>query len=120
MAETSEAGKLGMWQGPAAHMHSSQLGASVQHGEYLARIEQALFVKGAFEPLLLVEIDLVEHRGHEIALFHADAMLAGEHAPHGNAKLQDLGSEFLGCLELAGLIGVVEDQGMKIAVSGMK
>jgi hypothetical protein len=34
-------------------MHAAKLGATVQHREYLAGIEQALVVERAFQPLLL-------------------------------------------------------------------
>ena len=47
-------------------------------------------------------------------------MLAGQHAADLDAKPQDIGAECLGTLDLAGLVGVVEDQRVQIAVAGMK
>ena len=88
--------------------------------EHLAGIEQALVVEGAFDALLLVEIDLGKHHRHQIALFDADAVLAGEHAADLDAQPQDIGAELLGAFELAGIVGVVEDQRMQIAVAGME
>ena len=61
-------------------MHATQFGAAVQGWKYLAGIEQALRVEGAFQPLLLVEIDLAEHFRHQVALLDADAMFAGKDA----------------------------------------
>ena len=88
--------------------------------KHLAGIEQALGVEGAFQPLLLVEIDLGEHHRHQVALLDADAVLAGQHAADLDAELEDLGAELLGAVEFAGLVGVVEDERMQIAVAGME
>ena len=66
------------------------------------------------------EVGLVEHRAHQVALFDADAVLAGQHAADLDAEPQDVGAERLGALDLARLVGVVEDQRMEIAVAGMK
>ena len=49
-------------------------------GNTFPGLSRLVRIEGAFQPLLLVEIDLVEHRVHQVALFHADAMLAGQHA----------------------------------------
>ena len=42
------------------------------------------------------------------------------HAADLDAEPQDVGAERLGALDFAGLVGVVEDQRMQIAVAGMK
>ena len=47
-------------------------------------------------------------------------MLAGQHAAHRDAEPQDIGAEGLRRLELARLVGVIEDQRMQIAVAGME
>ena len=57
---------------------------------------------------------------HQVALLDADAVLAGQHAADLDAEPQDVGAERLGPLELAGLVGVVEDQRMQIAVAGVE
>ena len=88
--------------------------------EDLAGIEQVVRIEGAFDAHLLVEIDLGEHLRHQVALLDADAMLAGQHAADLDAEPQDVGAEFLGVLELAGLVGVEQDQRMQIAVAGME
>ncbi len=101
-------------------VHAAELGAAVQGRKHFSRIEQPLRVEGAFQALLLVQINLAEHLAHEVALFDADAMFAGQHAAEFDAAAQDVGTERLGSLDLAGLVGVVEDQGMQIAVAGVK
>src|SRR3546814_15021439 len=69
---------------------------------------------------LLLQVGLAEHRAHEIALLDADAMLAGQHAADLDAELQDVGAEVLRLLQLARLVGVVEDERMQVAVAGVK
>ena len=76
-------------------MHAAELGAAMQCRKHLAGIEQALVVERAFEPLLLIEIDLGKHHRHQIALLDADAMLAGQHAADLDAQPQDIGAELL-------------------------
>src|SRR6185312_6620960 len=101
-------------------MHAAELGAAMEFREDLAGIEQPVRVEGTFEALLMVEIDLVEHRWHQVALLDADAVLAGEHAAHLDAEAQDVRAEGFGALELAGIVGVVEDERVEIAVAGME
>ena len=62
-------------------------------GNTLPGLSRPLRVEGAFEPLLLVEVDLGEHRRHQVALLDADAVLAGQHAADLDAELQDVGAE---------------------------
>src|SRR5690606_15602240 len=56
----------------------------------------------------------------QIALFHADAVLAGENAADLDAEAQDVGAEILRALQLVADIGVIEDQRMQIAVAGVE
>src|SRR5882724_9985252 len=102
------------------HMHAAELGAAVQYRKHFSGIEQAVRIERAFQPLLLIEIDLAEHFRHQIALLDADAMFAGQDAAKLDATAQDVGAEGFRPLHLAGLVGVVEDQGMQIAVAGVK
>ena len=89
-------------------------------GNTLPGLSRPLASKAHLTPLLLVEVDLGEHRRHQVALLDADAVLAGEHAADLDAQLQDVGAERLGALQLARLVGVVEDQRMQVAVAGME
>src|SRR5262249_10946643 len=110
---TSKPREIGKGGVAAMDVHAAELGTAVELREDLAGIEQALRIEGAFQSLLLVQVDLVEHRRHEIALLDADAMLAGEHAAHLDAIAQDVRAEFLGALELARVVGIIEDQRME-------
>jgi hypothetical protein len=47
-------------------------------------------------------------------------VLAGQHAADLDAELEDVGAERLGALQLARLVGVVEDQRMQVAVAGVE
>ena len=47
-------------------------------------------------------------------------MLAGQDTADGDAELEDVGAEGLDLLQIAGLVGVVEDERMQIAVAGME
>src|SRR5262245_59673784 len=102
------------------NMQAPKLGAAVQRRENLAGIEQAALVEGAFEPLLMLEIGIREHRRHRIALLDPDTVLAGEHAPHLDAVLEDVGPEAFRLLELARLVAIVENERVEIAVAGME
>src|ERR1700761_814376 len=95
---------------PGMHMDAAELGATMQRREHFAGIEQALVVEGAFEALLRIKIDFGEHYRHQVALFHADAVLAGEHAADFDAQPQNIGAELLGALQFAGFVGVVENE----------
>src|ERR1700722_7568417 len=44
----------------AVHVHAAEFGAAMQGRKYFPRVEQPLRVEGAFQPLLLVEVDLAE------------------------------------------------------------
>src|ERR1700735_2244571 len=101
-------------------MHAAEFSATAELREHLARIEQAFRIEGAFQPHLLIELDLVEHRAHEIALLAADPMLARENAANVNAEPEDLRAKRLRPVEFARLIGVVKDQRMKVHVPGME
>ena len=79
-------------------VHATEFSAAVQGRKYLARIEQTFVVECAFEPLLLIEILLGEHHRHQIALFHADAVLAGQNAADLDAKPQNIGAELFGAI----------------------
>src|SRR6266446_1183509 len=101
-------------------MDAAEFGAAMQLREHLARIEQAVGIERTFQALLMRQIALVEHRSHQVALLDPDPVLAGQDAADLDAQLEDIGAKSLGALDLAGLIGIIEDQRMKVAVAGMK
>src|SRR5450756_583534 len=99
----SESRNVRKCQPAGMNVHAAEFGATVQGRKHLAGIEQALGVEGAFDPLLLVEVDLAEHLAHQVALLDADAMLAGQDAAELDAGPQDVGAERLGPIHLARL-----------------
>ena len=95
-------------------MGGAGIDAKRHFGQHAERSE------GAFHAMLLVEVGLAEHLGHQVAFFDADAMFARQHAADLDAQAQYVGPESLGALELAFLHHVENDQGVEIAVAGMK
>ena len=79
-------------------------------GNTLPGLSRSLPSKAHFSAFLLLEIGLGEHLAHQRLLLDADAMLAGEHAAHRDAELQDVGAEGFGALELARRHHVEHDQ----------
>src|SRR5215210_4107644 len=73
-ASRSEARQVWEPDLPAMHVHPPEFGAAVELREHLARDEQPPRIEGAFEPLLLGEVGLVEHLAHQVALLDADAV----------------------------------------------
>src|SRR6185437_99504 len=111
---------VGKRQLAGVNMKPAKLGASVQLRKNLARIEQSLCIEGAFDALLLIEIDFREHCRHQVALFDADAVLAGKHATHLDAKLENLGAELFGLFQFARDVGIVKNEGVEISVASVK
>src|SRR5271167_111043 len=103
---------MGMRQLGAMDMDMALLDTGRQGREDLARIEQALGVEGAFHAMLLLQIGGAELLGHQVSLFHANAMLARQHATHLDAKAQYGGAKSFRLFEFAVLHGVKADQGM--------
>ena len=101
-------------------MKTPQFSAAVQYREHFAWVQQVLCVEGTFQPLLVVKINRGEHLPHEIALLDANAMLAGQHTTHADAKSQNISTEGLGSFQLIGLAGIEQDQRMKVSVTGVE
>ena len=62
----------------------------------------------------------VELVAHQVALLDADAVLARQAAADLHAELEDVVARLLGLLRLAGIVDIVDDQRMKVAVAGME
>src|SRR5206468_8514951 len=116
----SKARQVGKPQPARVYMETAELGAAVQLRKHLARIEQAVGIEGAFQALLMREVALVEHRTHQVALFDPDPVLAGQDATHFDRKLEDIRAKSLGPLDLVGLVGIVKNERVKVAVAGVK
>src|SRR4051812_39606981 len=109
-----------MRQLAAVHAHAAVLGAAREAGYGLARIEPSLRVEGVLDRAESVELLGAELHAHLVDFFHADAMLAGDRAAHGDALLQHLGGKELGALQLLAVVGIEEDERMQVAVAGME
>src|SRR6516165_3444720 len=116
----SKARQIGKGQSAGVDVKAAELGATMQLWKYLARVEQAVRVERAFQSLLVRQVAFVEHRSHQVALLDADPMLAGQDAADLNAELEDVDAKGLRALDLAGLVGVVKHERVKIAVAGVK
>lgn len=101
-------------------MHTPQFGAAAQLRKYLAGVQQMLGVESTFDAHLLVKIGLVEHFRHQVALFDADAMFAGENPANLYAKPQDIRAEILRRLQFSRIVCVIKDERMKIAITRME
>ena len=77
-------------------------------------------VKSAFETLLLFQVILGELDIHQITLLDTDAVLAGKHASHLDTATQNVGTKLLGAFKLSLLVGIEQDQRVKVAVASME
>jgi hypothetical protein len=102
------------------HMHGAKLRAAVQRRDRLARVEQSLRVEGLFHGMELGQFRAVVLHAHLVDLFQADAVFPGDGAAHGHAEFQDPAAEFLGAFQFAGGVGIVEDERMQVAITGME
>jgi hypothetical protein len=85
----------------AMHLHPAEFYAATRRRKHLARVEESLRVKCAFESLLLSEVDVGELIPHQIPLLDAHAVLPTEHAAKFNTGFQGILSERLRLLEIA-------------------
>ena len=106
-----------MRQPAGVDVQAAQLGAAMELRKDLAGVEEPVRVERAFEALLVGEVDFVEHRPHQVALFDPDPMLAGENPADRDAEPQDIGAERLGPLDLAGLVGVIKNERVQVGSS---
>ena len=84
-------------------------------------IQKAVGIEGAFDALLLIEIVLGEHGAHQVALFDADAVFAGQDTPPTSTQsLRISAPSFLRAFQVVRLAGVIHDEGMQVAVTGME
>ncbi len=113
-------GKVGKRQQAAAHMHLAVLGAAGVGGNLLAGVERFARIEGAAEGEKLLALFRAELHAHGVDLLEAHAVLASDRAAHGHAGLQNLGAKFFGAVQLAGLVGIEQDERVQIAVARME
>ena len=68
-------------------VHSAKLRAAAKLRKYFSRIQQALRIECTLQTQLLIEVDFIEHRVHEVALLNSDTVFTGQYAADLNAKL---------------------------------
>jgi len=67
-----------------------------------------------------IEIGIRESERHELGLFHADTVFSGERAADFETVADNFGGGLHGAFELRGVARIVEDDGVEIAVAGVK
>ena len=91
------------------NMHPAQFGAAVQNWKHLAGVQEMVGIEGAFDPLLMGQIIVIEHGPHEIAFLDADAMFPCQYAANFDTQGQNFSAEFFRRLKLARDIRIVKD-----------
>src|SRR3546814_12263365 len=69
---------------------------------------------------LLLKVGFAEHFGHQVPLFHADPMFAGEDPAHFDAQLQNVVTEGLGAFQLVGFVRIIQDKRVEVAAPGVE
>src|ERR1700761_9045182 len=98
----------------------ARFAAAFVEREDFTGIQRTLWIKGVVDAAHEIEIGVVEEERHELAFFHADAVLAGETAAHFDAVADDFCGGFHRSLELFVVAKIVENDGMEIAVAGVE
>ena len=101
-------------------MHAAQFGASTQCRKDFTRIESVVGVERAFYTLLLGEICFGKHRVHEVAFLDANAVFTSEYAFDLNAQTEDVSAKSFCPVCVAINAGIIQNEGVEIAVAGMK
>jgi len=94
--------------------------AAFAEREDLAGIEQTSGIEGVVDAAHEVEIGVGEKKRHQLGLFHADAVFAGECATNFHAIADDFRGGLHGMFELPPIARIVENDGMKVAVAGVE
>jgi hypothetical protein len=94
--------------------------AAFAEGKDFAGIEGGIGIEGVVDAAHEIEVGVGEEERHELGFFHADAVLAGESAANFDAIADDFGGGLQGALELRGVAGIVEHDGMQVAVAGVE
>jgi hypothetical protein len=101
-------------------MDAAKLGTTMQRWIHLTGIEKMAGIECTFNALLLIHIIFREHRTHEIAFLNADAMFAGQYTTDLDTDFKNFSAKFFGRFQLTWLIGIIQNQRVKITVTGMK
>ena len=98
----------------------ARLAATFAKRENLAGIQRTLWIERVVDAAHEVEVGVGEEKWHQFAFFHANTVFAGEAAANFDAVANDCGGGLHGALELLVVAEIVENDGMEIAVTGVK
>src|SRR5690349_5432097 len=79
---TSEPGDVGTRHLPAVDVHAAPLGAALERGHGLARVQDAGRIEGALHRVEGLDLGRAELHAHLAKLLDPDAVLAGDGAAH--------------------------------------
>ena len=94
--------------------------AAFAEREDFSGVQRAFWIEGVVDAAHEVEVCVGEKERHEFALFHADAVLAGEAAADFDAITDDFSGGFQSALELLVVAKIVENDRVEIAVAGVE
>src|SRR5687767_13601691 len=120
IATGSEPRQVGKLLLAHVYVRAAELGAAIERRHCLARVEEPVLVERALHRVESLELGRPELKAHVVHFLDSDAVLAGDRAPDADRELEDLAAESFGALELAGFVGVVQDQRMEVAVAGVE
>ena len=109
-----------MWQFAVMNMQGTKLGTTVQGGNGLAGVQQLFGVKRLLHGMKLLQFGGVELHAHLVDFLQANAVFTGDGATHGNAQLKNFPAQLLGTFQFPGLVGIIEDQWMEVAIARVK
>src|SRR5947209_7284357 len=88
--------------------------------KHLTRVAKVPRIKGAAHELHGVEVGRSKHVGHVLFLVKADAVLPRYRPALVQTHTEDVTGELLRALRLSVHVAVVQHEGVKISVTGMK
>jgi len=94
--------------------------AALAEGEDFAGIQQTGGIESVVDAPHEIEIGVGKKKRHEFGFFHANAVFAGKRAARFHAITNDFGGSLHGAFELPFVTGIIENDGMKISVAGVK
>jgi hypothetical protein len=99
---------------------NADFAAAFVEWENFAGVEGGIGIESVMDAAHESEIGVGKDERHKLAFFHADAVLAGESAADLDAIADDFVGGGDGSLEMRGIAGIVKNDGVEIAVAGMK
>src|SRR5690242_7161273 len=101
-------------------MHFPILRAAREGGNGFAGVQQSSRIEGPLDRKEGRSLTRRKLYAHRIDFFDADAVLTGDGAAQLHTELQDFRTETICALPLAGYVGIEQDEGMQVAISGVK